>query len=397
MKNRSNERGAALMFTFAVLLSMTLLVGAFVFMVSTRILGSGGSWTAAQAVWIAEGGLQQVYYQLYTDSSFRNSPTSPVTGALGTGSYSVTVSKSGQTYTLGSTGTVSGFSRKINRTVTVSGGYPYAFDYGVFGNTNASQLRLMNNVTITGDLFYDGNVQIDSGNTVTGLVYADAVTGSGSYTVAGGSPSPVPTYPSFSTASYDSAITTAEGTATSNWTLSGSSSYNLNGGTVYYKAVTIKNSAAITGTGTIVATGDVLIRDSANIGPDITIITKKDLTVQNTSVVQSGGVLYGRNSVTLRDNAGVTGSVLVPTSGKTASVVEDATLTGILYADIVKLRDQAVVTGSVAGNDFTNDRITDTVHVTFSASARPTTLPPGFTATPVSVTPQNDWDEVVTP
>ena len=393
MKTRSSQRGAALLLTLAVLLSMTLLTSAFVFSIATRILGSGGSWTAGQSLWVAEAGLQQVYYRLYTDSSFRNSPTSPVTGSLGAGSYSVTVSKSGHTYTLVSTGTVSGFNRRIQRTVTATGGYPYAFDYGVFGNTNTSQLRLMNSSVISGDLYYDGNVQVDAGASVTeGLIYANTVTGTGSYTVASGPPSPVPTYPSFSTTSYDSAITTAEGTATTNWTLSGSSSFNLNGGTVYYKAVTIKNSASITGTGTIVATGDVLIRDSANIGPNIAIITKQDLTVQNTSVVQSEAVLYGRNSVTLKGQAQVTGSVLVPTANKTAAVINDAVLTGILYADTVKLRDQAVVTGSVAGGSYTNNQITDTVHVTFNASSRPT-LPAGFTAPAVSVTPQNNWDE----
>ncbi len=394
MRSRSSQRGAALLFTLVVLISLTVLVTAFVLLVSTRILGSGGSWTAAQAVWVAEGGLQQVYYRLYTDTSFRNSPTSPLTGTLGEGTYSVTVIKSGNSYTLASTGTVSSFSRKIQRSVTAYGGYPYAFDYAIFGNTNGSELEIRNNVIISGDLYYDGDVEVKVDAAVNdGLVYADAVTGAGTYTAASGAPSPVPAYPSFSTASYDDAISTADSTATSNWTLSGSSTAALSG-TVYYKAVTIEDSASITGTGTIVATKDVIIRNSANIGPNITIITKQDLTVRHDAIVQSGGVLYGRNSVMLRDDAQVTGSVLVPASGKTATVQNRASLTGILYADTARLIDQSVVTGSVVADGYTNNRIIEDAQITFSASARPSALPAGFTATAVTVTPQNNWDEV---
>lgn len=393
MKPIRRERGAALLFTLAVLLAMTLWVGAFVLLVATRILGSGGSWTAAQTVWVAEGGLQQVYYRLATDTAFRNSPTSPVTGTLGAGTYSVTVSKGGSTYTLASTGTVSGFSRRINRTVTASGGYPYAFDYAIFGNNSSSQLRLMNNVVITGDLFYNHTVQVDVGASVTGgLVYADSVSGSGSYTAAGGSPSPVPTYPSFDKTSYDNAIATGDATASSNWTLSGSSSYNLNGGTVYYRTVTLRGT--ITGTGTIVATRDLTVEDNANIGPNVTLITKEDLTVRDNAIVQSGGVLYGRVSAMVRDEAQVTGSVLVPESGRIATVQNNARLTGLLYADVARLRDAGLVTGSVAANSYNNNRIIKDASITFSTAARPITLPPGFTATPVSVAPQNDWDEV---
>ncbi len=390
-----NQGGAVMIFTFAAMVVLAVIVGGFLFMIATQTAGSGGGLTSTQALWVAEGGIQQALYSLKNDSSFRSSPTSPVTGSLGEGSYSVTVSKSGSTYALSSTGTVGELSRRIDQTVTVTVAYPAAFSYALFGNTNASTLQLKDNVTISGNLYVDGAVQIASGASVTGgLIYADSVSGSGSYTAASGPPDPVPTYPAFTTTSYDSQITTAESSASSDWTLSGSSSYSLGGGTVYYQSVTIKDSATITGPGTIVATGDVVLKDNASIGSGVTIITKADLTVKNDAVVQSGGILYGRESIELKDDASVTGSVLCPASGKTVTIKEDATLTGLVYANTLKLRDDAVVTGSVVANSYTSNKITDDVRVTYNASALPSTIPAGIPEGTVTVSPNTNWDEV---
>ncbi len=385
------ERGAILLFAFIVMVALAVLVGSFLLMVSTQTLGSGGGLAGAQALWVAEGGIQQALYNLKDDAGFRASPTT-VTGSLGEGNYSVAVSKTGYSYTLTSTSTVSSLQRAVTQTAKVM---PAAFSYAIFGNTDNKTLKLKDDTIISGDLYYEEDVEVQAdASVINGLVYADNVTGDGTYTAAGGDPSPVPTYPALDTTTYDNAISTAEATASSNLTLSGSSNLDLAGGTVYYKEVTIKNSATVTGPGTIVATKAVKLKNNANIGSEVTIITKKAITAQNNAVVQSDSVLYGRNGVTLKSSANVTGSLLAPTNNKTVTVKDSAIFTGLIYGDKVKLRNSAALTGTVIADRYTDDKITGSVTVTFDADSIPDTIPTGFSASTVSVTPQKDWDEI---
>jgi len=383
-----------LMFTFGILITLTVLVAAFLFSVSTQILGSGGSLTAAEALWVAEGGLQQVYYQLYSDAGFRNSPTSPVTGSIGTGTYSVTVSKAGTTYTLASTGTISSFNRRITRTVVAAPNWADAFNYAAFGGSGTTDVRLRNQVQVTGDFYSNADVVVDVNADITGgLVYADSVTGAGTYTAAGGPPNPVPSTPSFDTSTYDAAIAIAD-PLTADLSLSGSSNLNLAGGTVYYDDVTLSNSATITGPGTIVAGDTVIIQNTANIGANVTIIAKANLTVRDSAVVQSGGVLYSAANVNLRDNVQVAGSLLAPGSGDQVSLRQFSAFTGIIYGNVVDLQDDAVVTGSVVADTYQAGDINNRVGVNFSAASRPSTIPTGLGAgATATVTPQTNWTE----
>lgn len=388
---RHGQSGAILLFTFGILLTLTVLAGTFLFSVAAQTLGSGGNLTSAQALWAAEAGLQQVYYQLYSDAAFRSTPTTPVAGAIGAGTYSVTVVKAGSTYTLTSTGTVNSFNRVIARTVTAASDWADAFDYAVYGDTNGSQLRLRNTVTITGGLFYDGAVRVDADASVTGgSIYSDSITGTGTYTWAGGLPAPVPAFPSFDTATYDAAIAIAD-PLTADLTLTGSSNLNLAGGIVYYDDVTIRDNATVTGPGTIVSGDDATIEENANIGANVTIIAKDVLLVQDAAIVQSGGVLYSRSNVNLRDDVQVTGSLLSD-SGQ-VSLRNDVIFSGIIYADVADFQDNADITGSIVADDFQGGDINNGVQISFSAAARPSTVPAGLTAGATIVTPQADWEE----
>lgn len=392
---RITEKGVILILTFIIMSTLTAITVGFLYMTSHQLKGSGYDMTSAKAFWLAEAGVQQTIYQIKNDSGYRDSPTT-VTGNLGDGSYSVTVSKNDSTYTLTSTGTVDVLNRKVAQSVDIAIAFHVAFDYALFGNTNSDTLKIKDDVTISGNAYYDGDVEVEEDASVTnGLVYADSVTGDGTYTEAPGPPDPVPAYPTFDTTSYDNQISTAESQASSDWTLSGSDSYDLNGGTVYYEEITIKNNATITGTGTIVATKDVTVKDNANISSGVTIITKKDMKVENNAVIQSGAVLYARKDITLKDNVNVTGSLLAPENNKTVTVKDDANFTGIIYTDTAKLRDDAVISGSVVANEYEGDKIKDDVSITYNQSSLPSSLPTGMQEGNVTITPQKDWDEIV--
>lgn len=393
----ATKKGVVLILTFIIMITLTTITVYFLYMTSFQLKGSAFDVRSSQAFWLAEAGIQDVLYQLKNDSDYRDSPTT-VTGSLGQGSYSVTVSKNGSTYTLTSTGTVDVINRKITQSVVTSAtDFPDAFDYVVFGNTNADTLKIKNEVAISGNVYYDGDVEVEEDASVTnGLVYADSVTGDGTYTAASGPPDPVPTYPTFDTTWYDGEITTAEGQVAGNWKLEGSATYDLDGGTVYYNGkVTIKDNATITGTGTIVATGDVKFEDDANISTNVTIVSKRKIEVKNNAIVQSGAVLYGKNEIKLQDSASVTGSLLVPTSNKKIKMEDNATLTGIAYSDKVEIKGDAVVSGSVVANEYDGDKIEDNASLTFSQASLPSSVPTGLEVGSITVTPQTDWDEIV--
>ncbi len=395
MIDLSAKGGAALIMTFIIMATLSAITAGFLFMTSAQLKGSGNDVASSKALWIAEAGIQQAIYQLKNDSGYRNSPTA-INANLGDGSYSVSVSKNGSTYDLSSTGTVDVLNRKVMQSADVSIAFPAAFDYVLFGNINSDELKIKDDVAISGDVYYDGDVEVEQNTSVTnGLVYADSVTGSGTYTEAPGPPDPVPTYPAFDTTWYDNQISTAESQASSDWTLKNNDTYDLNGGTVYYKKVKIKDNATITGSGIIVAKNDVTIQDSANISSNVTIVTKKNMKIKNNAVIQSGAVLYARKDITLRDSANVTGSVLAPENNKSVIVKDSTTFTGIIYADTAKLRGDAVISGSVVANEYDGDKIKDDVSVTYDQSSLPGSLPQGIPEGAITVTPQSDWDEVV--
>jgi len=400
-EGKIGRRGVVLVLTFMIMATVLIVAMAFLFMLNTRSRGTVFDVASHKALWVAEAGLQDVIYRLRTDIAYRNDPTQ-VNGSIGDGGYSVTVSRDGSTYTLSSTGTVDVIERELSQSVIVTSAFPDAFGYAVFGNTNANPLTLENNVAVSGDLFYDGDVAVEGSASVTnGLVYADSVSGDGTYAEAPGPPDPVPAYPAFDTTYYDEQITTAEGEAASDWTLDGSDSYDLSGGTVYYDKVTIKNNATVMGPGTIVATDNVKIDNNANISSNITIISKTKIEVKADAVVEGGAVLYGRNEIKLKDQADVTGSLLVPTSGKKVKMEDSSSLTGIIYADKIEFKvgnasDAIDINGSVVADSYKSDEIKPKkgdLNITFDQSSFPNSVPTGLEGGEVTVVPQRDWNE----
>lgn len=101
---RNRERGAVLLLTFIVMIALVTITAGFLYMLSARARSVAYAKNSEKAFWLAEAGLQQVMYRLKNDSVFSDNPTT-VTGNLGDGSYSVTVSMDESTYTITSTGT----------------------------------------------------------------------------------------------------------------------------------------------------------------------------------------------------------------------------------------------------------------------------------------------------
>lgn len=136
---KKGQKGMVLMLTFIIMVMLTAIVVAFIYLTSTRTKVLGYDTASHKALGLAEAGIQKaIYYLRYggglTDGAGTIGPVN-----LGDGSYSVVVTKDpssgGVVKTVTSTGTVSGINRTIKRTVTV-GSYQTAYGGGmvVVGN-----------------------------------------------------------------------------------------------------------------------------------------------------------------------------------------------------------------------------------------------------------------------
>ncbi len=390
IRNRRYEKGAILLITLVIMMTLTSVVGAYLGFVGSSTRSVGAQIQDSQVIYLADAGLQNVYWKLNNDADFRTSP-STVTGTLGEGSFSVDVTRDGSIYSLTSTGTVDNLSRTVTQSVITTSA---VFNYAVYADTN--DLTLLNNVAISGDLYCNnGDVVVTASASVTNVVYAPlgTVSGAGTYTEASGPPDEVPTYPTFNTATYDANIATADSQASSDLTLSGSSPHYLNGATEYYYTVTVQNDAILYGPGTIVCTANVELKDSGLITDDVSIITKTIVTMSGSGEIESGDFVFARGGIILQDDTIMgAGNILVPTSGNQIEMKGNTTMTGAIYAYNMKLQDYASITGSVIAHQFEANAIPGDVTITYSEDVLGS-IPVGMEAGNVTLRVQTDWNE----
>jgi hypothetical protein len=147
-------------------------------MTSTQLRVAAYDVKSAKALWIAEGGIQQVLYRLKTDSDYRDNPTT-VAGNLGDGSYSVTVSKNSSTYTMTSTGSMASAAaenirRQITQTAVVTAG---GITSGILAD--GSNINFDDSTgTVNGDITCHVAVNNYEGMTISGTITegADKIT-----------------------------------------------------------------------------------------------------------------------------------------------------------------------------------------------------------------------------
>ena len=381
--------GFVLFLSLVVMIALTVIGGGLAVLLATNYRNAAIQANDAKAFWLAEAGIADGTKQLIrgdivlADGESATIGTEGSPNSLGDGVYWVSLSRSGNDVTVTSNGKVNNQQRQVQ--IVLTSRFPVAFNYAVFGsNTNDKTLSIGENnaatVSISGDLFYDATTGTDTvrvrdnSEVINGLVYADAVIGGGTYTPATSDPSPIPKYPNFTSTFYDDAIADAQANASSNLVLSGTSNLNLSGGTVYYKLVTVKDSASITGPGTIVSTRAFDVKNSASIGSNVTIIVEDTITFENNATVSSGGRVYATNNILLHDDVVVSSILLAPNAGKKIRIHNNAQFTGILYTNTADILNNAVITGSIVANQFTNNNIADNAHVTFDANVIPTAV-----------------------
>jgi len=411
-----NKQGSTLLLTLIFMVGLMGFASAYISLIVYDTKNVGGQENNVQALYLSEAGLNKAIYYLLntapdssTDGSWRTTAypaaagagtTDPQQESLGNGAYTLWVETSGSNVQITARGTINSIERVIRQMVTLtSDDWADAFSYAIFSNQTSDELELKDDVTINGDIYYNytgGSVDVDSNATVSASykVYANSVTGSGTYTQAAGEASPVPAMPTLTTTTYDSAITTAQSVGRSDLTLDNTDNLNLSG-TAYYDNFKVKGDATVTGSGTIVCTHDCKVEDNGNIGANITIIAVNKIEIKDDAVVQQGGVLYSQNEIKLKNDAVVTASLIVPGSSDKIKMENDATLTGIIYGGTVELKGDATINGAVVGDSYKNDEVKDNVTINYNSSYLPSTIPTGIQAGSTLISSvAGTWDEI---
>lgn len=119
MTENRRKKGAVLLLTFIIMITLTVITSAFLFMISIQTKGSGYDIVSHKALWLAEAGLQKAFYTLKNDVNYQQSPTL-ISGSLGNGTYSVSAVKNNNIYTFSSIGTVSVMNRKITHSMALT-------------------------------------------------------------------------------------------------------------------------------------------------------------------------------------------------------------------------------------------------------------------------------------
>ncbi|MFB0525131.1 MAG: hypothetical protein ACETVZ_06285 [Phycisphaerae bacterium] len=122
------EKGAVLLFTLMVMITLTSVVGAYLGFVHYSTRSTGAQITNSQAIYLAEAGLHKAIWNILTPvpqggwGKFGAGQSRSEEASFGAGTYSVTASRTGNTYTINSTGTVEGLSRSLQQQFSTGGG-----------------------------------------------------------------------------------------------------------------------------------------------------------------------------------------------------------------------------------------------------------------------------------
>jgi len=122
------EKGMVLLFTLIVMIVLTSVSGAYLGFVQSSTKSTGAQITDAQAFYVAEAGLQKAVWNILTPvpqggwGKFGAGQSRSEEASFGAGTYSVTAIRTGNTYTINSTGTVGGLSRSLHQQFSTGGG-----------------------------------------------------------------------------------------------------------------------------------------------------------------------------------------------------------------------------------------------------------------------------------
>lgn len=303
----NNEKGVALILTFIFMVSLVIIVAAYLFLVTYDTRHVNTQLSNEKALYLADAGLNKAVWYLTntapdssTDGSWRTTgypadpgvnPNDPQQEILGEGTYTMWVETSGSDIMVTARGTANNIERIIRETITLAGGVPEAFSNVQYSGGNIDFRN--SGGTITGNIDTVGNLNNEGGMTITGNVTEGS-------TVA---------VPSVDTASY---------AAIAGTTVSGNRIFNP--GTysgIWYVDGKVTISDNVIFNGTIVATGNIVLTNADNFSSNPTsnypaLVSDGKITGGKMGTSTINGLLFAATSIDINQgsNNTINGSII---------------------------------------------------------------------------------------
>jgi predicted acyltransferase (DUF342 family) len=383
---KTKIRRGNILITFILISFLGVVAFSLFFVMSGRLKSVTGQSQYVQALYLAEAGVDKAVWYLLTSPSEGGRGSSWRTGGeteqFGEGQYTMIVENhiSGDVLITAS-GEVEGVVRSIQVMLTASE-LPVAFDYALFNN---GTLDVSGSVSITGDIYADGDATINNPAEVSGEVFVpeeNTVSGDGEYSV-GDPPEDPPEMPLLDTAYYDGQISLAGLEPSGDLALE---DYTLGEDEIIYVNGNVIIRGALTGSGKIVATGDITFEGTTT-DPDIEYISGDNLFVTGNSNVGES-LIYSTNDMEITGNPRIEGTIMA----ESIIIAGTPSIFGIVYStDISSTLGTANIYGSVVNP--TNSSLTGNVSIVYDPAYLPATPPPGMTAGDYDIV-DGSWKEL---
>ncbi len=380
------KKNGNILVTFIIIATLALVAFSLFFVVSGRLKSSTGESNYIKALYVAEAGVHKAIWNLVTPPAEGGQGTSwratGLTEDFGDGRYTMVVTNGREpgNVLITSSGEVADVVRTVQVEIT-SSKLPAAFDYALYNNGN---LTVKGSVTISGDIFANGNMTIQHPASIpTGEVFVpegNTIGGSGTYTVGGYLPDP-PQMPYLDTSYYEGEIGSARLRAPGDLTLN---NYDLTEDLYVNGNVSI--SGTLTGSGKIVSSGTMSFSTSST-SPNITYISGSTLSISGNSSV-NGSIVYASQKIDISGTPRVQGTLL------SSSIVVAGTpsVFGVIYSwNLGVTLGTANIYGCLINP--TNQTYTGNISITYDPSYLPSSPPPGMTSGGYRILP-GSWKEL---
>lgn len=420
-RSRHRKRGATLALVAGMSVIITLIGAGLLSASGAARIEAVRRQQSLECFWSAESALAIARVRLYTDPSFRSSPTRvELTNGFVIGAANV--SRTGNVFHVFAWGT-NRYTRQSRRLAQefVLEIYDYWDDFALL--TGGDGLRLAQSIAIYGDVYSVGDVNMSQSAAIfetlfcegnlsmsgSAVIYEQAFIGGAislrnASTIYGGSypfNSPAnpyyvvrPTVPPIDWSWYQSMLAQAAVRHSSN--LNFNSDVDLGGTNNFVRGdATLQQGRRITSTppgGVLVVRDTLQIQQSSQIGSGVTVICGDRFWMGQNTRVGSNALIYAGNSIEMKQSGIVATGASLITPG-TIDMKQAAQASGFIYAGHALDLSQSIVLQGLCYAGRYSD-LSQSVAIYYNPRVLPVTLPPGLQTNPAVRLRPRRWREL---
>ncbi len=406
LKALKEKRGVSLLILIIIIALVGITAVGVTTFLSQNIALSSVEKDRARALYLAEMGVADSFWELKYSGKLYGLPSQPY-GQIDAQTVNFGNGTSG-TYvvpepddSIVSSGTYKGITRQVKVGIE-----NLATSYAFFA-ASSNDFTFAKNCQVVGNCFINGSVEVKTPTNIDTLQMTLYLPSGETATYSGGASfpfttkDPTPTLPDLDLTHYNNLLSLAASQP------SGDSTWNsdrvLPDTILIDGDLTIKKNKNITTAGSsslVAVNGTITIGKNVNIADSIQFIAKwgiycaANITVGSTTG-RSGNILFTkRDNLKLGNNNTVNGSVL---SNKALQINQGSEVNGFVYAGTQStVAKNVTINGSFWGHRFTDDKIKQGSSIIWNSGYIPSPLPPGVSSIESSSISfvQNSWQEL---